>query len=280
MKIYRKKTKEAEDNLTEANIQKALAEHNQAEAETQRETAEKNQAEAETQRGIAEENLALLTASNNELLIRAASSAASNAKTLFSKGDRIGAIKTALSVRPYTEDETKLLPITRKVLASALYAYNTSSDLVIDRTIEADASIEIYRYNAEGSVIYAYDSNNTIYIWSAETGETLFKKTLDESISALYSLEDEYLFCVVTDKNITAFSLTEGSAIWSRDNNYNDVFISDDGSVLVMVEETHTVYDDDISNYDILFSADSEKKAPRQLVYSKFYRYKIRKCNI
>ncbi|MCD8090802.1 MAG: TIR domain-containing protein [Clostridiales bacterium] len=257
-----KKTEEAEENLAEANIQRALAEQNQSEAESQREIAEQNRAEAETQRGIAEENLSLLTESNSELLIKAAASATTNAETLFKKGDRIGAIKTALSVRPYADDETKLLPATKKILASALYAYNTSSNPVADRILETDTPVKFYKYNDQGTAIYAYDSDHTIYIWDAETGKTLLKTSVGESISAFYSLEDEYSFCVVTSSGIAAFSLSEGKILWYTTGDYsllNNTFISDDGSTLAVINRETIRYDDDINIFDRMFGENTEK---------------------
>ncbi|MCD8090801.1 MAG: TIR domain-containing protein, partial [Clostridiales bacterium] len=132
-KSLEEKTEEALQNLIEANSQRARA--------------EEQQGIAEEQRNIAEENFNLLTESNNELLINAASMAASNAESLFESNDRIGALETALSVRPYNDDENKLLPVTKKVLTTALYVYNTSENPLPDRKLETLRGVSDWEYN-------------------------------------------------------------------------------------------------------------------------------------
>ncbi len=223
----------AEANLEEANRQKALAEQNLTFAEKQRALAEKNYKYAEEQRQEAETNLALVKAKNQELSIAGANMAAQNAKTMLENGDRTGAIETALSVRPYEDEPTRLLPSTMSVLADATYAYQYKSDCQNDRQLQTTGTVKSLFYNPDGTKLIALDELNFIYAWDVNSGEKLCTIQCSSLDDAEFIDNDNLIF--IDDNIVKKLNITSGQIEEIYDVGvYSSYALSGDKSVMAV----------------------------------------------
>ncbi len=243
------KTKEANDNLAEADIQraaaesnlyeatrqKAIAEQNLEYAEEQREIAEQNSIYAEEQRRAAEDNLAMVSEKNRELSIAGADMAARNAETLLADNDRIGAIETALSVRPYEEEPERLLPSSMKVLADATYAYEDRGLTRLDRRLEAAGEIKKCMYSPDGTRILAWDDTDTLYVWDVDSGGVLYEENLPGILNAAFT--DNGRITAALYYSCRGIDIDTGDVIWERGYFDSDsvaafAVFSPDGSIM------------------------------------------------
>ncbi|MBD5444991.1 MAG: TIR domain-containing protein [Lachnospiraceae bacterium] len=119
-------------------------------------------------------------------------SMAQASEVLLEKGDRIGAIKTALGVFPGGEDED--IPYTAQAayaLSESLNLYKDGTKILPDRILEADTTIDFMTVSPQGSRILAVDDFGMLYVWNGADGEELTSFLLDD---VLYQEKDQVLF--------------------------------------------------------------------------------------
>ena len=119
-------------------------------------------------------------------------SKAQASEVLLEKGDRIGAIETALEVFPGGENED--IPYTAQAayaLSESLNLYKDGTKILPDRILEADTTIDFMTVSPQGSRILAVDDFGMLYVWNGVDGEKLTSFLLD---NVLYPKEDQVLF--------------------------------------------------------------------------------------
>lgn len=180
-----KQRKIAEDNLAEANRQKKIAEDNLAEANRQQAIAEANAQEANTQRGIAEENMRI--AQENEAVaneqtrlaqIENSENLSTLSENLWNSGDGIAAIQTALSALPDENSQRPVVSSTLRVLANEIGAFEQESFSAVDKLICEDHVNKI-GYAGNGATLVSQDSTG-VYLWNTATGDLIKKYQNDD----------------------------------------------------------------------------------------------------
>ncbi len=243
------KTKEAQDNFVEANNQRKAAEDNLTEAERQREIAEQNLEYAKEQQAIAEENyeeaerqrqtaqsrLETIEQQNREIRISAADIATRGAMSQYDGGDRIGALKNALSMRPNEDDPNELLASTNNFLADALYAYTPGSlKPKLDRTVSTDSAILEIKYSPDAEKLMAWDMAHKLYVWDASDGKPI--KTMQTDFVTDAEFIDNDTVIVFDTGYIIKVDFTTGDETVLYEGAYGHCELSDDRTVAAVHE--------------------------------------------
>lgn len=119
-------------------------------------------------------------------------SQAQASSNLLEKGDRISAIETALGAFPGGKDAD--IPYTAQAayaLTESLNVYENGRQILPDRILEADTTIDFMMTSPEGSRVLAVDSSNVLCIWNGADGEKVASILLDKN---LYRDEEEIVF--------------------------------------------------------------------------------------
>ncbi|MCM1088365.1 MAG: PQQ-binding-like beta-propeller repeat protein [Muribaculaceae bacterium] len=148
-------------------------------------------------------------------------SQAKEAENLLEKGDRIGAIETALEVFPGGVNED--IPYTAKVayaLSESLRVYENNSQILPDRILEADTTIDFMEISPEGSRILTMDDFGMICVWDGASGERLTSFLLEKD---LYHGEDEIAFLdedtffYPSEAGVDCYDILTGTVIYHVD---------------------------------------------------------------
>lgn len=89
------------------------------------------------------------------------------------RGDRIGALETALSVFPGEDDDLPCTPQVSYALAEGLKVYANGSRTMPDMRLETGGQISLVRVSKDGSRIMALDDTGeygTVWVWLTEDG--------------------------------------------------------------------------------------------------------------
>lgn len=167
---------------------------------------------------------------------------------LLEKGDRIGAIETALLAFPGEEDED--IPYTAQVeyaLSESLNLYKNGTKILPDRILEADTTIDFMKVSPERSRIIAVDDFGMLYVWDAADGERLISFMLDdiwypEEENVLFINENAFLYpaetginCYDIQADAIAYKLSCESVygICYSEENDRAVIVNNDGFIVV-----------------------------------------------
>ncbi len=171
----------------------------------------------ETQKGQLEEQAALLKEQSDEirqqnesLLEEQALNLAEESLRLLETGDRIGAIRTAVS--SLTEYEGIKLPDTalgEYALTESLHVYDSGSYIKPKLQMEAEGIIRGMRVSPDGERLLTRDDTQVLSLWDIATGSRL---CLIEDVISLIS--DERGFCFLDDDRIAYLDEAGGITVY------------------------------------------------------------------
>ena len=213
----------AEDNLDEANRQKTIAEENLEEANKQRNLAEENAQEANTQRGIAEENMRI--AQENEVIaneqtrlaqIENSENLSMLSEKLWSTGDGIAAIQTALSALPGESSQRPVVSSVMRTLSNETGAFEQENFSAFAK-LKCDDQITKLGYAGNGATVVSQDSTG-IYFWDSKTGE-LKRKYLNKEFNDYNSMPNIHFYDTGVYEAGTLGAYKYAIGIYARDEN-------------------------------------------------------------
>lgn len=173
-----------------------------------------------------------LNEQNAELRLANAEISTKTTETMFNDNDRIGALKTALSVRPYANDPNELLPSTQRFLTKATYTYMPQPTLKLDRMLSADTKIEEVVLSPDGSRLMAWDSGQpfALYVWDTASGKRLC--TVREYSLRYARFIDNDTVIIDAYDSINKLDVTTGEETVLLDISNSGSMLSDDRSVI------------------------------------------------
>lgn len=254
----------AEENLAEAERQRALAEENLLEAKRQQEIAAKNAREAEFQRNIAVKNEAAATRANRDLKEKNAQILTDQAQLYLEDGRLFDAARAALSA--LTENGPNA--DAEFILAQATGAYALEEQTVSSK-LELSGSPEYLRMSGDGSRVFCYDSENTVYIIDQKQAKILHAYAGRDVFGSDYAIDcaevDGDAAYVLCDRTVAAFDLSDGSILWTYERDgyggFDTLALHAGGDTLAVVGYNTPVFLDRKSGTEVAAAAEDGPKA-------------------
>lgn len=164
--------------------------------------------------------------------------------TLLEHGDRMTAGLIALEALPGEGNKRPLVSSAQLALSQALYAYADGNDMLKDRLLKHDLSVEDIKYSDDGSKLVSLDLGGNVYVWDVSNGNLLLKVAPSEEImGTMLTTEDELV--IVGSNTIKCMDL-EGEVLWSEETSEGyiaSVFDTTNNKVACISNEFVEIYD-------------------------------------
>lgn len=184
------------------------------------------------------EQAAEIKSQNDTLLINQALSLAEESERLLEKGDRIGAVKTAVSA--LTEYDGIQMPYTtkaQKALADSLYAYHKTGDYLPEYQIETSGVVEVLVVSPNRENMCIIDNAGELTLRDTQTGKILKKLTDangDIGDGAVF-LGDSKIAYITADNRVQIYDLTSDEiTLPDIDGRAYGVYTDDQGKYLAV----------------------------------------------
>ena len=177
---------------------------------SQNEQLEEQKGQLEQQANLLREQADEIRRQNDSLLADQALNLAQDSLELLEKGDRIGAVETAIT--SLTEYEGLKMPYTAAgeyALTESLHIYDNGSCIKPRYQMETDGVIRCMRVSPDGEKLLTCDAAYSLILWDITTGSRL---AVMEDSDSLMSEESDFVF--LDDDRIAYFNEEDGITVY------------------------------------------------------------------